>query len=126
IKGKTSSYLEVKQAGLWIKENSNKNDIVFSASVPQNTYYSERKTYNFLANHINESYFETYLYKYKPKYFVLSIYEPQAQWTYAYPATHNNTFIPVKAYDQNGATTLVIYQVLYPQGNQSSNPFSAL
>ena len=45
IENKKESYLPVKLSGLWIKENSNKEDVVLSKSVPQTYYYSERETY---------------------------------------------------------------------------------
>ena len=45
IDNKLTSYLEVQQAGIWMKENSNPQDIIISESRPQITYYSERTTY---------------------------------------------------------------------------------
>ena len=47
IGSKEASFREVKLAGEWIKANSNPEDIVITASMPQNSYYSERATYNF-------------------------------------------------------------------------------
>lgn len=43
-KAKTNDYYEVvKQAGLWIKENSNEGDIVYSTARKQMLYYAERE-----------------------------------------------------------------------------------
>jgi len=64
---KKSSYEPVKLAGLWIKENSNKGDIVLSKSVPQNTYYSERETYGIVSNEEMK--------ELKPRYVVVSAFE---------------------------------------------------
>jgi 4-amino-4-deoxy-L-arabinose transferase-like glycosyltransferase len=110
ITSKISSYMEVKEAGIWIKQNSNPGDIIFSASVPQLTYYAERPTYNFVSPNINISNFEKEVSLLKPKYLVLSIYEPHADWAYAYPAQHNDTLVPVQGYQQNNQPVLVIYQ----------------
>jgi 4-amino-4-deoxy-L-arabinose transferase-like glycosyltransferase len=48
ISSRVSSYLEEQEAGLWIKENSNFNDGVITASVTQMEYYTERLTYGFM------------------------------------------------------------------------------
>jgi hypothetical protein len=113
IKSKIPSYLEVKQSGEWIKENSLPTDVIFSASIPQHTYYSERKTYNFMDKYTNESSFEYYVDLYKPKYLVLSIYEPHSQWAYEYPSYHKDLLIPVKVYQQNEQLILAIYEFNY-------------
>ena len=55
IKSKTESYLQVKQAGLWLKDNSLPNDVIVSASIPQHTYYSERKIRDFYVDGSNEN-----------------------------------------------------------------------
>ena len=43
---KKTSYLEVMQAGLWLKGNSTGSDGIIGESLPQLMYYSERQTYN--------------------------------------------------------------------------------
>ncbi len=117
IEAKKTSYLQVKEAGLWINENSNKNDVLVSASVPQLTYYSERKVYNFyeLNSSENESNFDEAIKLLKPKYVVLSVFEPvfTPQWAYAWPAKHNSTVIPAKAFYLDSSLALVVYEVRY-------------
>jgi MFS family permease len=110
IKGKITSYAEVKEAGLWLKENSAPSDVVISRSVPQNSYYSERKTL-----HIPEdkAEFESLINKENPQFLILSIFEPHPQWAYAYPQEHNATLIPVQAYQQGGQPVLIIYKFDY-------------
>ena len=46
IKNKMTSYEGIKEAGLYLKEISNINDIIVSVPVPQTAYYSERKSYS--------------------------------------------------------------------------------
>ncbi len=113
IESKINSYQEVKDSAIWIKENSNTTAIVFSASVPQTTYYAERETYNFLTEDINQSYFEQKMYDLKPTFLVLSVFEPHSQWIYTYPEKHPNLLIPVKAYNQNDQPVLIVYQFNY-------------
>ncbi|HLC56859.1 MAG TPA: glycosyltransferase family 39 protein [Candidatus Nanoarchaeia archaeon] len=107
IKNKVSSYEPIKLVGIWIKENSNKGEIVISNSIPQNTYYSERETrYAYEENEIN---------KYKPRYFVVSIFENSGQAYFEYPEKHG--LKPVQAYfaDQEQKQALaVIYEFPKP------------
>lgn len=117
IANKLTSYSEIQQAGLWMKENSNATDIIISQSRPQITYYSERTTYT-LDNLSNfgedESIFQENIQKIKPKYLMLSVsFEPHQQWMYSYPQEHNSTVIPIKAYYQNQQPVVIIYQFKY-------------
>jgi hypothetical protein len=86
IKGKVSSYDSVKEAGVYLKTNSNPGDIIRSQAVPALTYYSERAVYGF---DVNQSDFEKNISIEKPRFLVLTIYEPSPEWTYNWPA--NNT-----------------------------------
>jgi 4-amino-4-deoxy-L-arabinose transferase-like glycosyltransferase len=72
VKSKLSSYEQVKDAGLWIKANSQPSDVVISNSIPQNTYYSERATY--YDEDIGKA-----VQQYKPKYVVWSVFEASGQ-----------------------------------------------
>ena len=90
---KKPSYEEIKQAGLWVKGNSEVSDIVISSSYPQIAYYSERTTYSFSeimmmkSNNytfskkgnpsddeqiLMEKYLHEYVLEEKPRYLVLS------------------------------------------------------
>jgi len=68
IKIKKSSYEPVQLAGLWIKENSNKDDIILSKSPTQITYYSERETFGVPVD-------KEEIKELKPKYMMISIFE---------------------------------------------------
>lgn len=119
IENKKISYIEVKQAGLWIKEHSNPEDLIVSGSLPQTTYYSERSTYPFnLAYrrdlpHGNESDFDEFVKSKKPRYMTLSIFEKHEDWAYKYPEKHPDLLIPVKAYTQGDQPVLIIYEFNY-------------
>jgi hypothetical protein len=121
IRVKLDSYLQVKQSGLWLKDNSNPNDIIVSASVPQHAYYSERLVYNFNVNgasNNNETIFTERINQLKPQYLVVSAFEPgfQPDWALAWASKHNQTATPVQAYFFDSAKTqvaLIIYKLNY-------------
>ena len=116
---KKTSYLEVKQAGLWIKENSNPKDIIISDSLPQITYYSERSTYPFSLNYRrdikgqNESALLDFIRENKPRYMTLTSFETQYDWAIAFPQNHPDLVAPVKVYEQNGQPVFIIYEFKY-------------
>jgi len=112
IKAKLTSYDSVKEAGLWLKENTNKSDIIISRSVPQITYYSERATYNFPEN---ENLLDKFIQEKKPKFIIDSIWEKTDPWIRQYISQHNETLTPVMAYYSNlqgqKELTLVVHEV---------------
>ncbi len=119
IKSKVDSYSQVKDSGLWIKQNSNKEDSIVSASKPQHIYYSERKVYNFweLAGDTesNEAVFDQNLEKTRPRYLIISAFENIPAWGYDYSQTHAG-MTPVKVYfadAEEKQAILVIYEIDY-------------
>ncbi len=109
INAKKDSYKEVKEASLWIKEHSNKDDIIFSKSSTQMTYYARRQVLGFGGN---ETEFKEHVLKYKPKYIVFSIFEPHGA-TLAYPEKFKNSLVPVQGYfskDDKTKPVLIIYE----------------
>jgi hypothetical protein len=111
IKMKVTSYQEVKDSGLWMKQNSNPGDLILSASEPQHTYYAERKVYN-LNWFGTEENFTNFINENHPKFLVLSIFESTPEWAFLFPATHNDTIIPLIGYSIDGKqTALAIYEV---------------
>ncbi|MBT96540.1 MAG: glycosyltransferase family 39 protein [Candidatus Pacearchaeota archaeon] len=107
IEVKKTSYLEVKQAGVWLKENSNPEDIIMSDSQPQVQYYSERDTYTFSRN---LSDFEQQIQELNPRFLMISIFEPYPQWTYNYPQENADKWIPAKVYEKDNQPVLIIYE----------------
>ncbi len=127
IESKKTSYLEVKQAGEWLKQNSNPGDIVLSVSLPQTMYYSERPTYPF--NMASEDFrrrdptipeygldkegFENFIKDKKPRYLIVSVFEVHPDWTQQYLNENKDNLIPVKVYNQNQQPVLIIYKFIY-------------
>jgi hypothetical protein len=111
---KISSYAEVKEAGLWLKENSNLSDLIITSSTPQIIYYSERAVQS--GNPViwtNMSYFETEVNRLKPKYLMISAYEQSPEWLYIYPENNSDKLTPVKAFYQGQNPVVVIYEFNY-------------
>lgn len=113
IDNKLNSYLEIQQAGLWMKENSNPEDIIISVSRPQITYYSERTTYSPNQKGTDAKGLEEMVNELKPKYYMLSAIERGEDWTYTYPQNNSN-LIPVWIYPLDSQQpTVIIYEFKY-------------
>ena len=87
IKSKIPSYQQIKEAGLWIGQNSRPDDIVITHSYPQIQYYSWRYSRHFPKT---EEEYEL-LDKTNFTYFMVSIFERSPEWVYSYPARKNLT-----------------------------------
>ncbi|MFA5173809.1 MAG: glycosyltransferase family 39 protein [Candidatus Pacearchaeota archaeon] len=120
INFKKDSYLPVKEAALWMKDNSNYSDVIISTSKTQMPYYAERKViapYNYEeSREYTQEEFSAVFQKYKPKYYVVSIFETYfPPWTYTYPQNKSN-FVPVKAWfadQEKQQPILIIYEINY-------------
>ena len=121
VKAKLSSYAEVKDSGFWMKDNSNKEDIVISSSLMQHSYYGQMKVYN-LNGFSTEENLTDFINLNHPKYLVLSIFEPHPTWAYDYPQKYNETIKPVKVYydKQNPQQPLLIIYLISTNLSQSS------
>ena len=127
IREKIPTYGQVKEAAIWMKENSNSQDIIATASTSQTSFYAERKilSYYFEKEHRYyepQEFFEV-VKQVKPKFLVVSIFEPAVpQWTYNFPNNYSTYFNPVKVWYTDKEQTqpmLVIYEYL-SDNSQSS------
>ena len=92
IKGKISSYKDLKDTGLWIKDNSSHGEAVATGGVPEITYYSQRASYSI------EQSLEEQLKSIKEKnikYIVLTNLEKTPEWIISYIQTNQTIFKPV-------------------------------
>jgi len=119
IEARKTSYLPVKEAGIWIKENSQKTDVVFSNSEHQNAYYSERETIHFYkdkSGNWQESNFNDFIDLYKPRFISISIFEKNPPWIGDWIDKNQNRLTPVQAYfadAEQSQPLLVVYEVGY-------------
>jgi hypothetical protein len=79
IQNKADSYSQIMDVSLWIKGNTDKNSIIMTQSLPQVTYYSERKTYIFPET--GEG-FNSSLSKGNFSYALVSIFEQHPDYAY--------------------------------------------
>lgn len=79
INQKVDTYKPVKEAGMWIKENSAMSEVIFSISKPQTAYYSERKVMSYsIVN--NSAQMDDYVRQNWPRYITVSLFEPHPEW----------------------------------------------
>lgn len=127
ISMKKESYLPVKEASLWIKDNSVKEDTILSNSYTQATTYAERKIIPFpaLIRDPNSSYayvptqidmMDTLIEENNPRYLMVSIFERHPDWTQQWINDNSARLRPVKAYfadPQQKQILLVVYEISY-------------
>ena len=120
IKAKVNSYMQVKESGIWVKENSVSTDIIISSSIPQHSYYSERKVYSFGfdSSNLSEEYFNEKIKEIKPKYAIISAFEPvfTPAWAYEWPDKNKEIAVPVQVYfadAEKKQPILVVYELKY-------------
>lgn len=114
IEAKKDSYAPVKQAALWMKDNSLPDDKLVTVSYPQTVFYSEREVV--WLSFINSSEdFDKFVDEERPKFVMLSVFEPHKQWMYDWPDTRNDTFpVHVQYGDpQNTQPMLIVYRIAY-------------
>jgi len=117
IKSKVASYLPVKEAALWIKDNSNHYDKIMTSSAPQTEYYSERQV---IWPQSTEEEFDKVMASEDIRFYILSVFENHAQWALDYPAENNLT--TVRAYFADASqkqAVLVIYEI--PEEKRGQN-----
>lgn len=115
IKMKLNSYSQVKEAALWIKENSNTNDKTASLSYTQTAYYSDRAS-TYYSDKKNEIELLQFLRDYKPKFLTVSIFEIHPQYIFNLTQSRPDIFIPVQGFfldPQKQQVALIIYQINY-------------
>ncbi len=108
IKSKKDSFKELKDAGLWIKENSMPSETILASTTPVMIYYSERKIVDFPEK---EEDFRDLLLRKKPKYMVISVFTGSPSYvnnlmTYEY-------FNPVKVYQIENNLILAVFEIDY-------------
>ncbi|MDD5192842.1 MAG: glycosyltransferase family 39 protein [Candidatus Nanoarchaeia archaeon] len=109
IKIKAESYYPVKEAGIWLKENSGPYDKIMSISAPQIEYYSERRV---VGNKNSEEDFDKAMANENFTFYMVSVFEKHPQWVLDYPKESNLT--PVRVYfadAQQQNPILIIYKM---------------
>lgn len=115
IISKKDTYIQLKYAGEWMKENSDKNDLIFTSAVPQTSYYAERNVSSLTKT---EDEFNKIIATLKPKFLEITSLEGYPEWVYGWPEKNKNLVVPVIAYfsdPENTRLVLAVYQFVdYP------------
>ena len=109
----------MKYAGEWLNQNTNEKDYIIASGQPQFMYYSERNIESFTAK---EEEFQDKISNFKPKYMVLTAWEPSPEWTYAYPVENQDKIKPAMAYffdQEQKKPAVVIYEFVYNSANNA-------
>ena len=109
IKNKSTSYIQFREAGGWIKANSNPSEKIIATGEPQLNYYSERNVIYWPEDYEIDEFLEK---NKEVKYIVLSVLEQSPEWTYQWPQKNQDRVVPVQAYfDSQQRPILIIYEV---------------
>ena len=109
IKTKATSYLPVKEAALWIKDNSDPYDKIMTSSAPQTEYYSERQV---IWPQGTEEGFDNVTASEDIRFYIISAFENHDQWALDYPGENNLTAVKVYFADASQQqAVLVIYEI---------------
>jgi hypothetical protein len=110
---KIDTYSQIREAGFFIKENSNPEDAVLSRSGTQLPYYSERANYNYYD--MNQSEFFDLIKDRRPKFMFESGLEPNAAiWGLDPPENVKHMLNPVNIWFNDPEQTqpiAILYEV---------------
>ncbi|MAF51005.1 MAG: hypothetical protein CMH64_02840 [Nanoarchaeota archaeon] len=114
INSKKDSYIQFKEAGTWLKQNSNPQDVIVADGAPFLAYYAERKVIHWG----KEETFKSYIKENNARYMILSQLERSPEWAYKWPVNNQDLLTPVQAYmGPNEVPILIIYEFSPPQFN---------
>ena len=110
IKGKVDSYNTLKDAGVWLKQNSNKNDKILTQAIPEITYYAERVS---ISPPREESNLSEVILKENPMYFVLTAWELAAspKWVIDYYQRNPGKLVPVIGFPAGSNPDTIIFLI---------------
>jgi hypothetical protein len=116
IKSKVDSYSQIRDAGIWLKENSDSSEKVLTVSSSQTTYYSELNVSSFTGID-NETAFNSYLEKNNPRFMELTAFETQPAWMSNWLTLNENRTVVAKYFTMSTAqgeqAVVIIYELKY-------------
>jgi 4-amino-4-deoxy-L-arabinose transferase-like glycosyltransferase len=109
---KKSTYLPVKESSLWIKDHTSPGDSFLSISYTQATSYSERKVITYST--FNASVLDEVIAKDKPKYLMVSVFEPHPSWISPWIESNSARLTIAQAYFADPSQKqplLIVYEI---------------
>ncbi len=108
---KKDSYSQMKNAFLWLKENSNEKDTVISSYAElYSIYYAERNTYSLPQN---KTEFENMIKEKNPTFLIIHGFNQLPKYIYSYPVENNNSLKLINAWffdSERQKPAVVIYK----------------
>ena len=111
IKEKKDNYNSLKEAGLWLKDNTESSAVIVSSAVPQITYYGEREIMGFGSKED----LERKIANKEVQYIILAVMERAPDWAYTYPEENKNVLKPIYTNfldEEKKQLAVVIYKVI--------------
>lgn len=108
IKGKKDSFIQMKMAGEWIKQNSGPEDKILASFSPMLPYYSERKVVIF-PSYENE--LMPLIQKERPKYLLVSVFTGNPP--YISNLSNYQIFNPVQIYQIENNLIVGVFEIAY-------------
>jgi 4-amino-4-deoxy-L-arabinose transferase-like glycosyltransferase len=100
IKDKAVSFIQVKEAGQWLNQHTNPDDVIYSFHTQaEMQYHANRRVFGFKGTTPEEQL--EYIKQDKPKYVVMNIFvpvDPGQTWKVAYAYTNQTMFKPEISY----------------------------
>jgi len=112
VEAKATSYQPVKEAGLWIKENSSPGELILSTSTPQIAYYAERKTVTY--GGMSKEELNEFIVTNRPPFIVVSVFEGNPPWLQEWLEESQQKLTPTQAYfadAQQQQALLIVYRI---------------
>lgn len=113
IEIRSTTFAGLADSGVWLKENSDPDDIIFSSATPQHSYYAERLVKGYPPT---EELFQEKIDDIKPRYMVISQYERSPEYAYEYPNKYPDKVKLVSGLFSDPEQTqpiLLIYEFVY-------------
>lgn len=111
---KIYSYREIREAGRLIQDITRPEDTVVSASVPQLTYYSEREVIG-IGQDQTEAEWEAINEQRRPRYLLLTKFEPHPAWINDYP--NRKGLQPIMVFGPKDNPTAVLFEFKWQDGS---------
>ncbi len=112
IISKAKTYSQEPYAGIWLKDNTQKTDVIMSANEQAPfAYYTDRQVVGFAGN--EQDTIER-IKKLKPRYILLTAYYPSERWMFELPNKYQN-IRPMQVFFEDATQTqasVIIYEVI--------------
>ena len=108
ITNSVNSYAPIKEVGIWLNENTPKDSVIYTMSIPQIEYYAERKTLSYGGTAED---FNKIISAGGNSYFMISAFEGHPDWVVDYLSKNTNLELLRTYEDENQQLVLILYKI---------------